>query len=95
MSYYRLYFMSSYFGHIERFEDFDALDDGAAVALAKSRQGPLALELWTGHRKVKSIEAHDLASQLIAQRSEIKAVKAQVEPSANLEDNEKAENRSG
>ena len=52
MSDYRLYFMEAFSGHIERFEEFDAADDVAAVVLAETRQGPLSLELWCSHRKV-------------------------------------------
>ena len=93
MSYYRLYFMNGFSGHIERFEEFDAADDAAAVVLAKNMQGPLSLELWCSHRKVARVPAVDLASQLLAQRAEQRAVKARVEPADNADD-EKAENRS-
>lgn len=94
MSYYRLYFMSSFSGHIERFEEFEASDDGEAVALAKTKQGQLALELWCSRRKVAQVEALDLASQLLAKRRELKGVKAQVEPSTDLEETQ-SESRSG
>lgn len=93
MAYYRLYFMNGFSGHIERFEELDAVDDEAAVAFTKSMQGRLSLELWCSHRKVARVEAIDLTSQLLAQRAERKAVKAQVEPVANAKD-KKAENRS-
>ena len=94
MSYYRLYFMSSFSGHIERFEEFDAPDDAAAIVVAKTRQGLLALELWCSHRKIARVNAVDLASQLLAERAERKAVKAQVAPGAIADEDSKAENRS-
>ena len=94
MSYYRLYFMSSFSGHIERFEEFDAPDDAAAVILAKTRQGLFALELWCSHRKVARVNAIDLTSELLAERAERKAVKAKVEPGAIADEDTRAENRS-
>lgn len=94
MSYYRLYFMSSFSGHIERFEEFDAADDAAAVILAKARQGLFALELWCSHRKVARVNAIDLTSELLAERAARKAVKAKVEPGAIADEDSKAENRS-
>ena len=93
MSYYRLYFMNSFSGHIERFEEFNADHDETALALAKTRQGLLALELWCSHRKVARLEPIDLASQLLAERSRLKAVKAQVEPKPSADDT-LSENRS-
>ena len=94
MSYYRLYFMDAFSGHIQRFEEFDADDDRAAVALAESHKGPRALELWCSHRKVARLEAVSLASELLAKRRELKAVKAQVEPTMNVSDPQ-SESRSG
>ena len=94
MGYYRLYFMNSFSGHIERFEEFNAADDAAAIVVAKSKQGPSALELWCSQRKVTRVNAIDLASQLLADRAERKAVKAKVEPSAIADEDSKAENRS-
>lgn len=94
MSYYRLYFMSNFSGHIERFEEFDADDDGEALALAASKQGSLPLELWCSHRKVARFDALDLASQLLTNRRELKAVKAQVDPTTNADD-ARSESRSG
>jgi hypothetical protein len=93
MSYYRLYFLSTFSGHIERFEEFDAEDDREAVALAETKQGPLPLELWRSHRKVARVETIDLASQLLAQRSALKSAKGQVEPVVS-EDDIQLENRS-
>ena len=91
MSYYRLYFMSTYSGHIERFEEFVAASDAQAVSLAQSRQGPLALELWCSHRKVEQFPALDLASQLLSQRERLQAVKDQLEPGPSVD--AQAENR--
>lgn len=79
MSYYRLYFMSSFSGHIERFEEFDADDDAQALQLAEAKQGALAMELWCYHRRVEQFAARDLASQLLAQRQMLKNVKHQLE----------------
>ena len=91
MGYYRLYFMNSFSGHIERFEEFDAADDAAAVVLAQAKRGPFTLELWCSQRKVKRFNAIDLASQLVAERAERKAVKSKVSPGA---EDSNAENRS-
>ena len=93
MSYYRLYFMDTFSGHIERFEEFDAVDDGEAKAVAQSKAGELGLELWCSHRKVVRIEPVNLASQLLRDRRKLKAVKARVEPAPNAETIEQA-NRS-
>lgn len=94
LGHYRLYFMSSFSGHIERFEEFDAADDAAAVELAKTRRGSSALELWCSHRKVTRVNAIDLTSQLLAERTERKAVKAKLEPGAIADEDSNAENRS-
>ena len=94
MTYYRLYFMNGFSGHIERFEEFDADDDEGAVALAEAKQGFLSLELWSGHRKVARIDSMDLAAQMVARRARMKAVKAQVEPAPREDDETNAANRS-
>jgi hypothetical protein len=54
MAYYRLYFVQR--GHFVRFEEIEAEDDEAAIALAGRRVGPLSLELWCGRRRVTSFE---------------------------------------
>ena len=64
MNYYRLYFMHPMSGHIERFAEYEAPDDAAALDLAVEHAGEHPLELWSGHRKVKRIEA--LAEQPVA-----------------------------
>lgn len=57
MAYYRLYFLDPASGHIDRFEEFDAADDGAAVAVASQSIGEAPLELWSGARKVQRLDA--------------------------------------
>ena len=94
MGYYRLYFMSSFSGHIERFEEFEAGDDAEAIAVAEAKQCPLALELWCSRRKVARVESSDLASQLLTKRRELKGVKAQVEPTT-ISNDAQSESRSG
>lgn len=56
MLYFRLYFMSPRSGHIERFAEFEASDDIAAIALASEHEGHQPLELWCEHRKVKRFD---------------------------------------
>ena len=54
MLYHRLYFMDRYSGHIDHFREFEAADDGAALALAEQwRNGGTPMELWNRHRKLK------------------------------------------
>ena len=93
MSYYRLYFMSTFNGHIERFEEFEANEDADAIARGLDQQGPLALELWCQHRKVARFEPLDLVTQLLARRSAVRATKAQVEAQAPAGDTD-SESRS-
>ena len=76
MSIFRLYFMSPHNGHIERFEDFEATDEDAAVELACQREGASPLELWCGGRKIARIEADDPAAKIVARWRERKAVAA-------------------
>ena len=93
MSYYRLYFMNTFHGHIERFDEFECVNDQEAIAVAESKRGPLALELWCSQRKVARVEAIDLASQLLARRRGFKVMKEPVEP-VPLAVTTKQENRS-
>ena len=93
MSYYRLYFMHSFSGHIERFDEIEAEEDVDAVAQAFDQQGDLAIEVWCEHRKVARFEAVDLASQLLGHRRVLKDAKAQFETDANSGDTE-SESRS-
>ena len=53
MTKYRLYFMSPRTGHIDRFEEFEAPDDGQAISIAEDQLGEQPIELWAGHRKVR------------------------------------------
>lgn len=57
MNYYRLYFLNPDIGGIERFAEFEAPDDDAALALALEHEGIAPLELWCERRKVRSIAA--------------------------------------
>jgi hypothetical protein len=57
MLYYRLYFMHPLTGGIQRFADFEAPDDGQALALAREQIGDYSLELWNERRKVAAIAA--------------------------------------
>lgn len=61
MLYYRLYFMHPHSGHIERFAEYEAPDDAAALGLASEHIGEAPLELWCEHRKVKRIDAQPVA----------------------------------
>ena len=93
MSNYRLYFMNTFNGHIERFEEVESEQDADAVAHALDQQGPLAMELWCEHRKVARFEAVNLATHLLAQRRVLRDTKAHVEPQAHTDDTE-SESRS-
>lgn len=53
MSYYRLYFMDRFSGHIDHFREFEAETDEAAVALAEQWRNGRPMELWNRHRKLK------------------------------------------
>ena len=51
MGYYRLYFLGGD-GHIQRVADFEAEDDGAAIARAARERGR-PMELWCAGRRVE------------------------------------------
>ena len=51
MTNYRLYSLSPE-GHIQRVEDFEADDEGEAIAEA-SRRGYAPKELWCGSRRIR------------------------------------------
>lgn len=53
---YRLYHMRPRDRHIDRFEDFDAANDEAALIFAKNKLDGHPLELWEGHRKVHRLD---------------------------------------
>lgn len=52
MPYYRLYSLNPSSGHIDRVEEIDAANDGAAVALVTDREHGVAVELWQEGRKL-------------------------------------------
>lgn len=56
MLYYRLYFINPENDAIERFADFEAPDDAAALKLAHEHAGEQPLELWCRQRKVERLE---------------------------------------
>jgi hypothetical protein len=53
MVFYRLYHLRGSASEVESFHEFDAEDDGGAIAESEARRGIHAMELWSGHRKVK------------------------------------------
>ena len=57
MAHYRLYFMHAISGHIERFEEFDAVDDSVAIEQADRHSEAAPIEVWSGARKVYRREA--------------------------------------
>ena len=61
MAYYRLYFMNRRTGHIERFEEFDAAGDAAAIERAERHSAAAPIELWSGTKKIFRL---DPASQV-------------------------------
>lgn len=66
MSHYRLYFMSPWSGHIQRFAEYEAADDQSALAIARDQEGEFALELWCERRKVARVGPADSASGIDA-----------------------------
>lgn len=56
MAFYRLYYLESRTGRIERHEQFEAGDDDAALDAIEPHIGDQPLELWTGGRKVGQFE---------------------------------------
>jgi hypothetical protein len=57
MPHYRIYFLSSRTGRIERHEEFEARDDDEAVeAIDAHLLGDRPVELWTGGRKVAQFD---------------------------------------
>ncbi len=53
MAYYRLYMMDRFSGHIDHVREFEATDDGGAVAVAQGWHEGAPMELWSRHHKVK------------------------------------------
>jgi hypothetical protein len=60
MRYYRLYFLDRFSGHIEHFREFEAEDDGSALAIAQEWHGGQSMELWNRLRKLKHWDAEQL-----------------------------------
>jgi hypothetical protein len=56
MAHYRLYYLDSRSGKIERFEEFEACDDDDALGFIEQRIGDQPLELWSGGRKIGQFE---------------------------------------
>jgi hypothetical protein len=56
MPQYRLYYLHSRTGSIDRFEEFVARDDDHAVKLIDPHIGEQPLELWSGGRKIGQFE---------------------------------------
>ena len=52
MGQYRLYYMRTRDGHIERVEDFEAQDDRQAARFAEDHLAEQPIELWSGPRKI-------------------------------------------
>jgi hypothetical protein len=52
VAYYRLYFMNKHSGHIDRFEEFEAIDDESAIERADRHAALAPFELWSGAKKV-------------------------------------------
>jgi len=53
MSYYRLYFMDRFSGHIDHFREFEAEGDQEAIDIAESWATGGPMELWNRTRKLK------------------------------------------
>ena len=56
MVYYRLYQLRGPRNEVERFEEFEASDDAAAIERGESFRALNPMELWCGHRKVRRWE---------------------------------------
>jgi hypothetical protein len=53
MTYYRLYFMDRFSGHIDHFREFEAEGDSAAIEVAQGWHNGHPMELWNRQRKLK------------------------------------------
>ena len=53
MRYYRLYFMDRFSGHIDHVREFEAEDDGAAIAISERWREGCPMELWNRNLKLK------------------------------------------
>jgi hypothetical protein len=54
---YRLYRMNPLSGHIDGVEEFHSGDDVEAILLVQNRTRDVAVELWSGSRKVVRLDA--------------------------------------
>ena len=59
MPYFRLYYFDRFSGHIDHFREFDAEDDGAAVAVAQRWNDGRPMELWNRERRLKQWDCAD------------------------------------
>ena len=66
MTYYRLYFLDRFSGHIDHFREFETLTDADAVAQAEEWREASAMELWCGQRKVRHWEPLASSPEAIA-----------------------------
>jgi len=57
MAYYRLYQLHGARNEVQSFEEFDAADDVEAIARSETLRRLGAMELWSGHRKVRRWES--------------------------------------
>ena len=57
MLYYRLYFFDRYSGHIDHFREFEAEDDGSAIAIAERWSEGFLTELWNRQCRLRRWEA--------------------------------------
>jgi hypothetical protein len=58
MAYYRLYFFGCG-NRIEQFREFEVSNDLAAIRQAAEWRGTVAMELWSGARKVRRWDQSD------------------------------------
>ena len=66
MTYYRLYFLDRFSGHIDRFREFETRTDADAVAQAEEWRETSAMELWCGPRKVMRWEPPAFTPEAVA-----------------------------
>jgi len=52
VSYYRLYFMDAFSGHIQKVRELEAEDDPDAIRIANHWRESDPMELWCGDRKI-------------------------------------------
>lgn len=69
MTYYRLYFLDGFSGHIDHFREFEAQTDAHAVAQAEAWREASAMELWSGQRKVMRWEPRSFTPEARARKA--------------------------